>query len=91
MVMSAAERQRKRRAKLKSESKKPLLVRGDGGEFDERIRVALAVKKLAKEGKISKECIDLIVETSETVFPTTALSTRKSINKIVHRYLNANN
>ena len=89
--MSAAERQRKRRSRLKAESKKILLVRGVGGEFDERIRVALAVKKLAKEGKISKECIDLIVETSETVFPTAALSTRKYINKIVHRYLNGNN
>lgn len=91
MAMSDAERQRRRRAKLKTESQKTLLVRGDGGEFDERIRVALAVKKLAKEGKITKECLNLIVKTSETVFPTTELSTRKYINKIVNEYLIDNN
>jgi hypothetical protein len=91
MVMSDAERQRKRRAKLKAEAQKPLLVRGDGGEFDERIRIALAIQKLAREGSITKEFIDLIVETSETVFPTTELSTRKYINKIVYKYLTENN
>jgi len=91
MAMSDAERQRKRREKLKAESQKSLLVRGDGGEFDERIRIALAVKKLAKEGRITKECIALIAETSETVFPTAELSTRKYIKKIVNEYLIDNN
>ena len=91
MAMSDAERQRKRRAKLKSEAQKNLLVRGDGGEFDERIRVALSIQKLAREGKITKEFINLIVETSETVFPTTELSTRLYIKKIVSKYLTDEN
>ena len=91
MAMSDAERQRKRRAKLKAEAQKNLLVRGDGGEFDERIRIALSIQKLAKEGKITKEFINLIVETSETVFPTTELSTRLYINKIVSKYLTNEN
>ena len=85
--MSDAERQRRRRAKLKAESQKPLFVRGSNGEFDERIRVALAVKKLAKEGQLTSECINLIVKASETVFPTSQLSTRRYVNKIVHEYL----
>jgi hypothetical protein len=87
MAKSDAERQRKRRAKLKKESQKTLFVRGDGGEFDERIRVALAVKKLAMEGKLPDELIALIAEKSETVFPTNEVSTRKFINKIVLQYL----
>ncbi|MGS0695529.1 hypothetical protein [Shewanella sp. 0m-4] len=87
MAMSDAERQRKRRAKLKAEAQKNLLVRGDAGEFDERIRIALSIQKLAREGKITKEFINLIAKTSETVFPTTELSTRLYINKIVSKYL----
>jgi len=87
MAISDAERQRKRRAKLKQEYKKPLFVRGDGGEFDERIRVALAVKELALEGGISEEIIELIVKKSEMVFPANELSTRKYIRKIVSEYL----
>ena len=39
MAMTDAERQRKRREKLKNEAMKPLLVRGENGKFDERIRI----------------------------------------------------
>lgn len=87
MVMTAAERQRKRRAILKQNHMKPLLVRGEAGEFDERIRIALAVKELAMEGKLSTELIELIIKKSETVFPTKDLSTRRFINKITSEYL----
>jgi len=87
MSTSANERQRKRRNKLKRESLKPLLVRGTGGMFDERIIVSLAIKKLVEEGKITKEFINLIVEASETVFSEADLSTRKYIKKIVNHYL----
>lgn len=90
MAMSPAERQRKRRAKLKEDQQKPLLVRGDGGEFDERIRVALAVKELTTEGKLSPEVIELIIQKSEVVFPSKDLSTRKFIRKIVAEYLTFN-
>ena len=87
MVMTDAERQRKRRAKLKMESQKQLLVRGKDGEFDERLRIALAVKELASEGNLPIEIIQLIVKKSETVFLTEKISTRKYINKIVSKYL----
>lgn len=49
MALSDAERQRKRRERLKNESMKPILVRGSNGKFDERIRIALAIKKLADQ------------------------------------------
>lgn len=87
MAMTDAQRQQKRRAKLKMESQRQLLVRGVGGEFDERIRVALAVKELANQGKLPAEIIQLIVSTSESVFPTEDLITKKYINKIVSTYL----
>jgi len=87
MAKSDAERQKKRRDKLKLDSQKPLLVRGLGGEFDERIRVALAIKELALEGEISSDLINLIAKKSETVFQTDQVSTRKFINKIVLQYL----
>jgi len=87
MAKSDAERQKKRRDKLRAESQKPLFVRGVGGEFDERIRVALAIKELAMEGEISSDLIKLIAKKSETVFQTDQVSTRKFINKIVLQYL----
>ncbi len=88
MAMTPAERQRKRRAKLKLESKKQIFVKGENGEFDERIRVALAVKELVDKGLIPKEIIELIIKTSETVIPTKDNVTKKYINKIISDYLN---
>ena len=87
MAMTPAERQRKRREKLKQEHLKPFLVRGDNGEFDERIRVAYAVEQLAKHGRLDAETISLIVETSLTVFPSTNRINQQYIRKIVTEYL----
>jgi hypothetical protein len=87
MPMSDVERQRKRRAKLKAEAKKLIEVRGSGGEFDERLRVALSIRELALSNKISGDVINLIAKTAENVFPTKDLSTRKYINKMVLDYL----
>lgn len=90
MAMSDAERQKKRRERLKNESMKPLLVRGVNGQFDERIRVALAVKKLADEGKLSSDVLDLIISSSSTVFEDENNLTKKYIIKIVSEYLTSN-
>jgi hypothetical protein len=87
MPMTDAERQRKRRAKLKAESKKLIEVRGSGGEFDERLRVALAIRELALTNQLSDEVIRLIAKTSENVFITKEISTKKYINKLVLNYL----
>jgi len=85
--MTDAERQRKRRAKLKAESKKFIEVKGAGGEFDERLRVALSIRELALTNQLSDEVIALITKTSEDVFPTKDSLTKKYINKIVSNYL----
>jgi hypothetical protein len=90
MPKSDAERQRKRRAKLKSEALKPLLVRGDNGEFDERIRISKAIQKLALEGELSDEVIELIIKTCTTVIPTPERSKQLYIRKIVTEYLTDN-
>lgn len=87
MAKTAAERQRERRARLKEECKKPVYVRGNNGELDERFRIALAVKELVKEQAIPKEIIELIIKKSETVFPDKTPLKRKFINKIVSEYL----
>lgn len=88
MALSDAERQRKRRERLKNESMKPILVRGSNGKFDERIRIALAIKKLANQGRLSDEVIDLIV--SASIFDDEDNLTKKYIQRIVLKYLTSN-
>lgn len=88
MALSDAERQRKRRERLKNESMKPILVRGSNGKFDERIRIALAIKKLADQGRLSDEVIDLIV--SASIFNDEDNLTKKYIQRIVLKYLTSN-
>jgi predicted nucleotide-binding protein (sugar kinase/HSP70/actin superfamily) len=87
MAMSAAERQKKRRAKLKAESKKAIFVKGENGEFDERIRIALAVKSLSLDGRLPHSIIDLIVNESINVFETNEIYMKKYIRKIISEYL----
>lgn len=87
MAMTAAERQRRRRAKLKNSDLNQILVRGEGGELDERIRVAFALQSLAKNGELSAEVIEKIVERSEVVFPNNDQLTKKYIRKIVNEFL----
>lgn len=87
MAMTAAERQRRRRAKLKNSDLNQIFVRGEGGEQDERIRVAFAVQSLAKNGELSAEVIEKIVERSEVVFPNNDQLTKKYIRKIVNEFL----
>jgi|GEM_PF-1509541 len=87
MVFSDKDRQQKRRLKLKVEFKKSILVRGVEGEFDERIRTALAVKELAENGLLPQDVLDKIAKASETAFPTKEVVVRKYINKIVSKYL----
>jgi hypothetical protein len=87
MVMSDAERQRKRREELKKMDFKNLLVRGKDGEFDERIRVALAVKWLADEGDLSEEILEKIIAASINVLPNEDLVKKKYVRKLISNYL----
>lgn len=91
MAKSDAERQRERRARLKAADQNPILVRGKNGEFDERIRIALAVKELSRENKLPDEIIELIAKQAETVFPTPEPVTRKYINKLIKKFLKVHN
>lgn len=89
MAMSDAERQKKRRERLKDEGKRTLLVRGTNGEYDERIRVAFAVKKLAEKKMIPEDVLDLIITASSSVFENEDLLTQRYIKKLVSEYLYA--
>lgn len=85
--LSDAQRQQRRREKLRREYMKPLLVKGVDGEYDERIRIALAIKSLAANNKLSNEFIDLIAKEAEDVFPSQDNINKKYINQIVKNYL----
>lgn len=86
MAMTAAERQRKRRERLKKESMKPLLVRGKQGQFDERIQVALAVKRLAERGDLPDDVKEKIIqEASKSI--TGRGEQIKFIQKIITEFL----
>lgn len=86
MAMTAAERQRKRRERLKKESMKPLLVRGKQGQFDERIQVALAVKRLAERGDLPDDVKEKIIqEASKSI--TERGEQIKYIQKIITEFL----
>lgn len=67
-MLTAAERQRKRRENLKNHHKNNYLVRGKNGEFDVTITLAETVKELFHNNKINSDLLDLIIETSGTVF-----------------------
>lgn len=66
---------------------KSLYVRGVNGEYDERIRVALAVKSLADKGLLSTETIELIVDESIEIMPPKDNINRSFIKKLVSNYL----
>lgn len=85
-AMTDAERQRRRRKKLSDDNLKPLLVVGNNGEFDPRIRIALAVKELALNNEIPSEIIEKIAKISETVMETKQFN-KPFINKIILDFL----
>lgn len=89
MAMSDAERQKKRRERLRSEGKHTLLVRGANGEYDERIGIAFAVKKLAEQKMIPEEILNLIIDVSSLIFENdeTEISKKRYMKKIVRAYL----
>ena len=87
--MTPAERQRKRREKLRAEEKKVFYVRGEGGAFDERIRVAYAVKQLVDKGLLSEDVVNMIINESSKVeqFSHESSLNNKYAKKIVSEYL----
>jgi hypothetical protein len=87
MAMTPAERQRKRREKLKLENLKSILVRGEKGEFDERIRIAIAVQNMAREGRLDDQVIESIIDEAVRSFPAQDKIKRTYIKKILTAFL----
>lgn len=85
--MTDAERQRKRRERLKSEGKTNILVMGTNGELDERIGIAFAVKTLAKRKSIPDDILELIIKTSGMIMSHSDLVNQKYVMKKVREYL----
>jgi hypothetical protein len=91
MAKSANERQQKRRQELKEQHLKTIYVRGKDGEYDERIRVALAVKNLASRGALPQDVIDLIIDEAAMSIPTKDRVNELFIKKIISSYLSNDN
>ncbi len=85
------ERQQKRREQLRVNNMKSLYVRGVNGEYDERIRVALAVKSLADKGLLSAQTIELIIDESIEIMPPKDKINRSFIKKLIANYLRKEN
>jgi hypothetical protein len=91
MAKSANERQQKRRQELKEQHLKTIYVRGKDGEYDERIRVALAVKNLASRGSLPQDVIDLIIDEAAMSIPTKDRVNELFIKKLISSYLSNDN
>ena len=59
--MSATERQRRRRARLRDQGLKPIWVKGSNGAFDPRLRLAVAIKTMIHEGDVDADLIRRLV------------------------------
>ena len=61
VAMSAAERQRRRRARVREQGLKPIWVKGSNGAFDPRLRLALAIKTMIAEGEAEPDLVRRLV------------------------------
>jgi len=84
---SAAERQRDRRKRLRESGKTPIYVQGKDGLFDERIRIACAIKNLADKGELSQEFLTTLLDEIYKTTPIEDVVKRKYIVKTVEKYL----
>ena len=82
-----AERQKRFREELRRNGMKVLYVRGSGGEFDERIRIALGVQKLAAEGALPPAVLDVIIKAAVDVIPPVDRVNELFIRKLLNNYL----
>ncbi|EHP5031025.1 hypothetical protein KPM64_003623 [Vibrio cholerae] len=91
MAKSASERQQKRRQELKDQHLKSIYVRGKDGEYDERIRVALAVKNLALRGELPPDIVNLIIDEAAISIPTKDRVNELFVKKLITNYLSNDN
>ncbi len=86
--MTEAERQRKRRETLKQKNLFPFYVLGKNGFFDERVRIASAVKQLAKDERLPDEVLSLIIEEAVNTPSVKRRVDRLYIKKRIANFLN---
>jgi len=85
--MTDAERQRLRRLRLKERGLEQYLVKGKGGYFDEKIRIALAVEHLAQCGELDEDFKLKLIDAAIEVLPPDSNSDRLYIEKIITEFL----
>ena len=86
-AMTDAERQKLRRIRIKERGLEQYLVKGKGGYFDEKIRIALAVENLVHCGEMDENFKIKLIDEAIEVLPPKSLSDRAYIKKIITEFL----
>lgn len=87
MALTNAERQRRFRAKQAQKNLFDMKVKGEGGYFDERIRIAIAIKAMAEDGRIGQDFINELLDYSVSAIPPKDLVDERFIRKELELYL----
>lgn len=88
--MTQAERQARRRKLLRDAEMHPIYVRGENGVFDERIRIAKAVKNLSERQLIPNDVLQLILNEAVECIPPVNFVEKKFLVKMMSEFLNIN-
>ena len=86
--MTDAERQRRRRSKLRTQGLKPIWVKGTNGAFDPRLHLAVALKTMVVEGDVDARFVKRLVTLggrSASEIPTSP--ERKYMEKTIRQFL----
>ena len=84
---AAKERQRARRKKLKDTDMRVMYVRGQGGYYDEGVRISMAIKNLADRGHLPRNILEDIAEEAIECLPPKNNIDRLYLKKLMSQYL----
>lgn len=87
MTLSNAERQRLYRERQRHKNLYTIKVKGEDGYFDERIRIAIAIKIMAQEGLLNETIIQRIIANSIEAIPPKDLVDQQFIRQELENYL----
>ncbi len=87
MALSNAERQRLYRERQRHKNLYTIKVKGEDGYFDERIRIAIAIKTMAQEGLLNETIIQRIIAHSIDAIPPKDLVDQQFIRQELENYL----
>lgn len=87
MALSNAERQRLFRIRQAHRGVSTIKVKGEGGYFDERIRIGLAIRAMAIDGIVDKKFIQMLLDYAIEAIPPKDLVDERYIRAELENYL----